>query len=371
MAINNFKPFALDPNANVMSQADWEALPALLSGFTAGKASSAQVNKAIRQASFIAAALAQYTSDKTGDDVLDDGDQAAFIAKMAAAFGKDFQPLDATLTALAALIGSADKLAYFNGDDTAALTALTTVGRSVIGQTSIPNLLSYLGISSRSLVITSSQTVTSIPAWVTSIRVSACAGGGGGGSGASNNTGQSSLVGGGGGGGGGGGQSILRSPYTITAGQSLSVTIGSGGKGGTGVTTGPGTSGGNGGTTSIAGLFTLTGGTGGDNGGAVTYNSLGNGGPGGIGGLGYPAGSCGGDGNYAGNGGAGASTAFGGGGGGARAVKSNPSEPRFQGQPAFGYGSGGGGSGGAYGVSTALSSYAGGNGAPGIVIIEW
>ncbi|EPM9452183.1 helix-turn-helix domain-containing protein [Escherichia coli] len=49
MAINNFKPFALDPNANVTSQADWEALPALLSGFTAGKASSAQVNKAIRQ----------------------------------------------------------------------------------------------------------------------------------------------------------------------------------------------------------------------------------------------------------------------------------------------------------------------------------
>lgn len=43
MAINNFKPFALDPNANVTSQADWEALPALLSGFTAGKASSAQV----------------------------------------------------------------------------------------------------------------------------------------------------------------------------------------------------------------------------------------------------------------------------------------------------------------------------------------
>jgi hypothetical protein len=30
---NNFKPFAT-ANANVMSQADWEALPALLSGFT-------------------------------------------------------------------------------------------------------------------------------------------------------------------------------------------------------------------------------------------------------------------------------------------------------------------------------------------------
>ena len=146
MATNNFKAFALDPNANVMSQADWEALPALLSGFTAGKASSAQVNKAIRQASFIAAALAQYTSDKTGDDVLDDGDQAAFIAKMAAAFGKDFQPLDATLTALAALTGAVDKLPYFNGADTAALTALTTVGRDIIGKSSIADVLSYLGL---------------------------------------------------------------------------------------------------------------------------------------------------------------------------------------------------------------------------------
>lgn len=37
---NNLKAFALDPNANVMLQADWEVLPALLSDFTAGKASA-------------------------------------------------------------------------------------------------------------------------------------------------------------------------------------------------------------------------------------------------------------------------------------------------------------------------------------------
>ncbi|MCV5262284.1 phage tail protein, partial [Escherichia coli] len=33
---NNFKAFALDPNANVMSQEGWEALPALLAGFSSG-----------------------------------------------------------------------------------------------------------------------------------------------------------------------------------------------------------------------------------------------------------------------------------------------------------------------------------------------
>ncbi|EHN3654770.1 tail fiber protein [Escherichia coli] len=146
MAINNFKPFALDPNANVTSQADWEALPALLSGFTAGKASSAQVNKAIRQASFIAAALAQYTANKSELDVLDDGDLNGFISKMGTAFGKDFQALDATLSALAGLATGANKLPYFTGNDTAAQTDLTSVGRDIIGKNTIADILTYLGL---------------------------------------------------------------------------------------------------------------------------------------------------------------------------------------------------------------------------------
>lgn len=144
MATNNFKPFATAANANVMSQADWEGLPALLSGFTSGKAASAEVNKAIRQASFIAAALAQYTANKSGLDVLDDADLNGFITKMTTAFGKDFQALDATLTALAGLATGANKLPYFTGADTAAQTDLTQIGRDVIGQTTVANLLTYL-----------------------------------------------------------------------------------------------------------------------------------------------------------------------------------------------------------------------------------
>ncbi|EAY2063461.1 tail fiber protein [Salmonella enterica] len=146
MAKNDFKPFATGKGANVTSQSDWEALPALLSGFTAGKASSAQVNKALRQASFIAAALAQYTASKSGQDVLDDGDLSGFIAKMSAAFGKDFQTLDATLTALAGLATGADKLPYFTGNDTAGQTDLTSVGRDIIGKPSIADILTYLGL---------------------------------------------------------------------------------------------------------------------------------------------------------------------------------------------------------------------------------
>ncbi|HAJ4003278.1 TPA: phage tail protein [Escherichia coli] len=146
MAKNDFKTFATDRNANVMSQEEWEALPALLSGFTAGKASSAQVNKVIRQASFIAAALAQYTANKSGLDVLDDGDLNGFISKMGTAFGKDFQALDATLTALAGLETGANKLPYFTGNDTAAQTDLTSVGRDIIGKKTIADILTYLGL---------------------------------------------------------------------------------------------------------------------------------------------------------------------------------------------------------------------------------
>lgn len=78
MAINNFKPFAAASGANVTSQADYEALTALATGFTTGVAKSAQVNKAIRQATFIAAGVAQFTADASNSDVLDDGDLNKF-----------------------------------------------------------------------------------------------------------------------------------------------------------------------------------------------------------------------------------------------------------------------------------------------------
>lgn len=58
----------------------------------------------------------------------------------------NFQPLDPTLTALAALVGVANKLPYFNGYDTAALTDLTQVGRDIIGKSTIADILTYLSL---------------------------------------------------------------------------------------------------------------------------------------------------------------------------------------------------------------------------------
>lgn len=150
MANNDFKAFATGKNANVMSQEEWEALPALLSGFTAGKASSAQVNKVIRQASFIASAIAQYTANESGLDVQDDGDQAGFIAKMSSALDKNYQRINVILTALANLSASENKLPYFTNQDTANLADLTQVGRDILAKSSVADVLKYLGLEDNS-----------------------------------------------------------------------------------------------------------------------------------------------------------------------------------------------------------------------------
>lgn len=56
-----------------------------------------------------------------------------FLKALCETLGAEKQPLDATLTALASLVGAADKIAYFTGDDTAALTSLTAYVRTLLG----------------------------------------------------------------------------------------------------------------------------------------------------------------------------------------------------------------------------------------------
>jgi hypothetical protein len=147
MAKNDFKAFSVAGGANVLSQAEYEALAALSTGFSSGKASSKEINKVLRQASFIAASLAQFVSDKAAADVLDDGSQSGFITKLTDALNNTSQPLDATLTALATLVGAANKVPYFNGADTAALTDLTQVGRDIIGKSDVSAVIQYLGLN--------------------------------------------------------------------------------------------------------------------------------------------------------------------------------------------------------------------------------
>ena len=164
----------------------------------------------------------------------------------------NFQPLDATLTALAALTGAANKLAYFNGDDTAALTALTSVGRDIIGKSTIADVLSYLGLggvtSLRSATFTASGSWT-CPSGVTQILLDGCGGGGGGSCGAGSAAN---------GNGGGGASSVIGRVVTVVPGTIYTITIGAGGSGGTSSST-TGTAGG---TSSFGTLLSLAGGGG-------------------------------------------------------------------------------------------------------------
>ena len=201
MAKNDFKPFAIGSGANVTSQADWEALSALVTGFQSGKASSAQVNKAIRQASFIAAALAQFVSDKNGADVLDDGDLPGFVTDFISAIAVQ------SLT-------RANPFADIKADGTVN-TALSNLditgglGANIVGR--------LIGVK----VITTSQIYTPSPGAESAIVDAVGAGGAGQGAGTQR------LVGGGGGAG-----AYVRAMITSLA-SSYAITIGSGGVGGT------------------------------------------------------------------------------------------------------------------------------------------
>ena len=80
MAINEFKPFAATADANVQDQADYEQSEIIRAGFKTGLARSAEMNKAIRQATSITAAVAEFTVEKSGKDMRDDGNIAAIKA---------------------------------------------------------------------------------------------------------------------------------------------------------------------------------------------------------------------------------------------------------------------------------------------------
>ncbi|WP_400216617.1 gp53-like domain-containing protein [Enterobacter hormaechei] len=147
MPTNEFKPFSIAGGANVISQADYEALSALSTGFSSGVAKSNEINKVLRQSTFIAAAIAQFVSDKANVNVMDDGSLSGFITKLVNALNKVSQPLDGTLSALATLTTGDNKLPYFTGSDTASQTDLTSVGRDLIGKGSVSEILQYLGLN--------------------------------------------------------------------------------------------------------------------------------------------------------------------------------------------------------------------------------
>ncbi|WP_322076417.1 gp53-like domain-containing protein [Burkholderia cepacia] len=92
MAIqNDFLTFAADPGANVLTQAQYAALAAVSTGYQAGTAQSAALNKTWRQASIMAAVLAQFIVAQTGQPAIDDGTTATLLANLQAAIQAQVQ----------------------------------------------------------------------------------------------------------------------------------------------------------------------------------------------------------------------------------------------------------------------------------------
>ncbi|WP_432422744.1 phage tail protein, partial [Salmonella enterica] len=125
--------------------------PALTGTPTTPTAPQGTNNTQIASTAFVMAAIAALVDSSP--------DALNTLNELAAALGNDpnfattmtnalagKQPKDATLTALAELATSADKLPYFTGEDRAALTALTSVGRAILGKTSTQGVLDYLGL---------------------------------------------------------------------------------------------------------------------------------------------------------------------------------------------------------------------------------
>lgn len=112
MATNDFKPFAVGSGANVTTQADWVVLAALAQGFQSGKASSAQINKALRQSSTIAAMMGQFIAN-AGTDALDNGDITAMVTNLIAALKGNLNLKSAAYKDVGIASGQIPDMSYF------------------------------------------------------------------------------------------------------------------------------------------------------------------------------------------------------------------------------------------------------------------
>lgn len=85
MAVNQYVPFATQPNANVYAPNVWAVRPEVSFGYQVGISDAQSVSTALRQATSVAAMIGQWTADKGGVDVVDDGNIASLEGKFNAA----------------------------------------------------------------------------------------------------------------------------------------------------------------------------------------------------------------------------------------------------------------------------------------------
>lgn len=124
MATNDFLPFATGGAANVLTQAQWAALGALLNGFQSGIADSKSINKAFRQSSIMSAVLAQFIVNQTGQNATDDGTTATLIANLLAAVKASSNAIVGTTRNLSMSVTAASATAPLTADEVIVESAL-------------------------------------------------------------------------------------------------------------------------------------------------------------------------------------------------------------------------------------------------------
>ncbi|WP_011298563.1 hypothetical protein [Cupriavidus necator] len=345
MATNDFLVFGGGAGANVITQVTYSGLAARTAGFASGVAQSAQLNKVWRQSSIMAAVLAQFISDRTGQDALDDGTTATLLENLKAAAAAVNGDSTKTFSVAPATQG---QHAMQLGQATGRLLR-TTVYTRVAG-------VQNVSVDSGANTTTGATTFTPLAA--TSFVEVLAVGGGGGAAGLPLQDG-THVAAAGGAGGGAAGAGRYSSGFS-----GVTVTVGLGGTGGAAGAN----NGGSGGTSSFGALLSVSGGPGSaTNGGVVTSaTALASGAngantitganiysaQGGVGGFGFML-----------------SQSLGGGAGGASGIGGNG--PIGQGGGVAGVAAqtvGTGGSSGA--VAASGAAQAGGAGAPGIIIVR-
>ena len=94
---NDFLTFSAATGANVVDQATYAGASTTATGYVSGTASSAAVNKTLRQCSLIAAVVAKFIVDKAVQPAIDDGTTATLEANFIAAILAVAETMDITI----------------------------------------------------------------------------------------------------------------------------------------------------------------------------------------------------------------------------------------------------------------------------------